>query len=114
VPNVLRRGLISLGAPLRTRNWGTRITKMKLWSLRSAYNNYEIIVVTASLGVTRRRSLCRHVLLTAGIIAYKHLVKTSYLMVTNRYATPQDFRSTTTEGQRSPSVLRFWDHRAHA
>jgi len=23
------------------------ITKMKLWSLRSAYNNYEIIVVTA-------------------------------------------------------------------
>ena len=27
------------------------ITKMKLWSLRSAYNNYEIIVVTASLGV---------------------------------------------------------------
>jgi len=38
---------------------------MKLWSLRSAYNNYEIIVVTASLGVTRRRSLCRHVLLTA-------------------------------------------------
>ena len=23
---------------------------MKLWSLRSAYNNYEIIVVTASLG----------------------------------------------------------------
>jgi len=41
------------------------ITKMKLWSLRSAYNNYEIIVVTASLGVTRRRSLCRHVLLKA-------------------------------------------------
>ena len=25
----------------------TDITKMKLWSLRSAYNNYEIIVVTA-------------------------------------------------------------------
>jgi len=38
---------------------------MKHWSLRSAYNNYEIIVVTANLGVTRRRSLCRHVLLTA-------------------------------------------------
>ena len=39
---------------------------MKHWSLRSAYNNYEIIVVTANLGVTRRRSLCRHVLLTVG------------------------------------------------
>jgi len=46
---------------------------MKLWLLRSAYNNYEIIVVTASLGVTRRHSLChcvivslcREVLLTA-------------------------------------------------
>jgi len=42
-----------------------RMITYKLWSLRSAYNNYEIIEVTASLGVTRRRSLCRHVLLTA-------------------------------------------------
>jgi len=53
------------GGRLRTGTCKTTNKPQYLGLLAVVCNNYEIIVVTASLGVTRRRSLCRHVLLTA-------------------------------------------------